>query len=472
VIADSRAVLVQPRVLFFEDVPDLAALLAGIGPHIIRRPDGAWRAMRAAGVADLSRAARPRIVTFSNRHDATWLTARLLDRQAHLARVTSATDASGWHDIATRLSTVECIGGDNLEIVWELDAFNHHFASNPYATDALWAADEQTLYLNGDEACASWEEIGRELARALLPDAEPGPLALPLGAVLGAATTEDAERVLNNAGYPPLAPEIAAELQTETVDDLAAVDTEDYESPYWDEEEFRDEEDAPEAAEEFEATATPEEEEEEEEQDTSAGGDRATTPDGPSTPEAEDRPGHIDGDGGGVEAPGDIATGRSRRDGRRRGRLRSYVVEGETTDGSPETPEEGEDDRVDRAGVDAVLEYEEAAGRVPREKEHHFPGYDIESEFPDGEIARYIEVKATDGPWDPFGVALSSKQFSMAQQLEEEYWLYVVEYARDDERRRIWTIQDPARRVTDFMFDDGWRDAATADAQTQVARDD
>ena len=38
--------------------------------------------------------------------------------------------------------------------------------------------------------------------------------------------------------------------------------------------------------------------------------------------------------------------------------------------------------------------------------------------------------------------------------------LYVVEYALTPERRRIWPIPDPARNVTDFMFDDGWKGLA------------
>jgi hypothetical protein len=58
-------------------------------------------------------------------------------------------------------------------------------------------------------------------------------------------------------------------------------------------------------------------------------------------------------------------------------------------------------------------------------------------------------------------VALSPTQFRFAQRAGgEQCWLYVVEYALDPERLRIWSIQDPSERVTHFMFDDGWKDAA------------
>jgi hypothetical protein len=47
-----------------------------------------------------------------------------------------------------------------------------------------------------------------------------------------------------------------------------------------------------------------------------------------------------------------------------------------------------------------------------------------------------------------------------SDRIEDSYWLYVVEYALDPDQRRIWPVPDPARRVSDFMFDDGWKDAA------------
>ena len=466
VIPDSRGVLVQPNLLYFEDVPDLALLLPGIAAHIIRRPDGAWRAMRAAGVGDLSRAAQPRIVQFANRREATRLQERLHDRQAMLARVTSATGEADWEDISERLRAIEWLAGNDLTIVWELDAFSHRFASEPHSIDALWSATDRTLYVSDDTDEPPWEALGREIARALLPDTEPGPLALPVAAVLKAPTGEDANRILDSAGYPQLAPEIAVELDPAAVAGFAAADNPpEYEPPDWnidDLDEF--------GSAETETSGAEEADTDEDVKAPPAGAAAGTGGRGgsESNGSADGTGDRGDGEaGGGLDAPGDLHQGRRRRDGSRRSRLRSYVVSGSTTNSRStidgERPEDAEDDDVDRAGVDAVLAYEETTGRTPIEKPHSFPGYDVESEAADGEIARYIEVKATDGPWDPFGVPLSSKQFTTAQSLEEQYWLYIVEYARDDDKRRIWMIQDPARRVTEFMFDDGWREAAASD---------
>jgi len=108
-----------------------------------------------------------------------------------------------------------------------------------------------------------------------------------------------------------------------------------------------------------------------------------------------------------------------------------------------------------------VLRYEREPGRTPEDMNETNPnneGYDVRSFYDDGELARWIEVKSTAGAWDRMGVALSPAQFRFAQRDgAEQCWLYVVEFALDPERRRVWCVQDPAEQVTDFMFDDGWK---------------
>jgi hypothetical protein len=93
---------------------------------------------------------------------------------------------------------------------------------------------------------------------------------------------------------------------------------------------------------------------------------------------------------------------------------------------------------------------------------HETPGFDIKSTDADGFIARYIEVKSCSGEWDNSGVALSKTQFQDAQTLGDVFWLYVVERATSADFR-ILRIQDPARRVTDFLYDDGWTTLAEPD---------
>ena len=89
------------------------------------------------------------------------------------------------------------------------------------------------------------------------------------------------------------------------------------------------------------------------------------------------------------------------------------------------------------------------------------PGYDIESTDKNDSRVRYIEVKSTAGDWDEMGVSVSRTQFEKAQGLGDQYWLYVVERAEQTDAR-IFCIKNPARRVDQFMFDDGWQSAAEA----------
>ena len=114
---------------------------------------------------------------------------------------------------------------------------------------------------------------------------------------------------------------------------------------------------------------------------------------------------------------------------------------------------------LSEAGVARVKAFERAANRDPREMDHHHPGFDIESRDQSGEIARYIEVNSLSGQWGQDGVGVTYAEFEKAQQLGDKYWLYVVERA-DQPEARIFPIQDPARKVDQFRYDDGWSEAA------------
>lgn len=112
---------------------------------------------------------------------------------------------------------------------------------------------------------------------------------------------------------------------------------------------------------------------------------------------------------------------------------------------------------LNRAGVNRVLEYERGAGRNPIEMSHTHPGYDVESQNPRGEIARFIEVKSCPSDWDRKGVALTRTQFEKAIEMGDKFWLYVVERAAE-ENFSVIRIQNPGRLVNQFFYDDGWRD--------------
>jgi hypothetical protein len=89
---------------------------------------------------------------------------------------------------------------------------------------------------------------------------------------------------------------------------------------------------------------------------------------------------------------------------------------------------------------------------------HSNKGYDIESYLPNGDLDRFIEVKGLSGAWTEFGVAVSCDQFRKALKEGPAFWLYVVEFALEPARARVYAIQAPADLVDEYWFDNGWRD--------------
>ena len=125
-----------------------------------------------------------------------------------------------------------------------------------------------------------------------------------------------------------------------------------------------------------------------------------------------------------------------------------------------ETFPQDERDKIDRAGVSRVMNYEFQQGRNPQdmnEVQSNFPGYDIEStDSKSGEI-RYIEVKSLRGDWGRRGVKVTRKQFETGGEYQDNYWLYVVERSEVDKGYAITTIQNPVGLVGEFFYDASWR---------------
>ncbi len=112
---------------------------------------------------------------------------------------------------------------------------------------------------------------------------------------------------------------------------------------------------------------------------------------------------------------------------------------------------------VDQAAIKRVEEYESKNGRTPSVMQHTNEGYDIESIGTQGEVERYIEVKGLSGAWTDFGVAISRAQHRKAIREKASFWLYVVEFALEPDRSKVFAIQDPAGLIDQYWFDDGWK---------------
>jgi len=138
-------------------------------------------------------------------------------------------------------------------------------------------------------------------------------------------------------------------------------------------------------------------------------------------------------------------------------RLRTYVAPARPADATDrEHREVQRREDLEEAAINRVVEHERRGGRSPKVMPANHPGCDIESRNPDGEVLRYIEVKAVSGEWGSLGAEVTRTQFERAGELGERYWLYVVERAQQDDFT-ISRIQNPARQVNRFVYDDGWR---------------
>jgi hypothetical protein len=156
--------------------------------------------------------------------------------------------------------------------------------------------------------------------------------------------------------------------------------------------------------------------------------------------------------------PDAFKTGK-RKPQRSPGRLISYVTPLEGTKDSVDVDKDAQQDRdrVDQSAIDYVVLKESSEQRRAVVKEHSNPGYDIESYKDSNELDRYIEVKGLTGAWGERGVTMSSTQFDFVRQHRDRSWLYVVEFADDPVRRKLWRIQDPASKASHFGFDHGWQ---------------
>lgn len=153
----------------------------------------------------------------------------------------------------------------------------------------------------------------------------------------------------------------------------------------------------------------------------------------------------------------------------RRSRMLSYVSRsGSRGDGDASTASGSDDiaDLIDAAAMKAALSYEQGRGWDPERQPHFNPGFDIVSKSPTGG-RRLIEVKGLDDEWTERGIKLSHVQFSMAREHPEEFWIYIVEYARDLERQKVTAIGNPFGKVEEYWFDHNWREASEERASSR-----
>ena len=98
---------------------------------------------------------------------------------------------------------------------------------------------------------------------------------------------------------------------------------------------------------------------------------------------------------------------------------------------------------------------------------HNNPGFDVQAVAHDGS-EEFIEVKGQSGAWTEEGVALTPTELLAAQRAGEHYWLCVVEYVHDQNRRALHLVKNPFGLTNQFRFDSGWRSAAINETVTPL----
>lgn len=460
VICNTIEVLQPPCWMFFDDRAGLADRFTAIARNSIQRPQGAWRAMAAAGVSPLSQAVESHLVECVNPVDDASLLGNAIERIDQLKRVLEF-HPDGVTDNLSQLSDFTCRRVDELQVQYTLKTFGKEWRADRESIHAHYLREDGVLYFVLRNGKPPWPAVARELATILCPDSEPGNIASSLKDVLAADTYEDSVSILDELGVPRLADAAdVSGISSGVIDGLGDVFEVDDFTPRDVDEPAPDEPDGRGNA-----------------ADAIAGilGSDATKPTPP--PFELDQPENAGGEtsGGGKTGiggrtvggngsgtrPGGGNGGPTSKPTNRKGhaRLRSYVMPDRVGAGDGDLEGYKKRTAVDRAGVARVKEFEAAQDRSPIEMPHANPGYDVESTNGSGTIERYIEVKSLSGNWDNFNAGLTDTQFHRAIELKERYWLYVVERAEQDDFQ-IHRIQDPANKANQFLFDSGWQGVA------------
>jgi hypothetical protein len=424
-IPDSRDVLLSPDRALFDDAPEYSDALHGhVGPMLIRKPEGAWRAMKRAGVGSLSEGVQIELHEATDEAEDTVVRNLLAERRLQIVRAIDPLVTSAATTQLSSLDELSFVKVSRLEVVYLLRLARSNAELKSELLEVSTVLVENRMLRAGDDI--SPVDLARELAKGVAPSVERTAIVPALALALQPGTPAAADHALDSAGIPRLDPAIASEVSPAVLEQLGGDDQVE--------------------AEEVDARAPV----------PGAAADRSTEDSYNEESEEKER----QGEDAEREAQRESAGRRRRQEKRvRRTRLRSYVSPlGAETDGLDEGLDDGHNE-TDIAGIAAVLEYERSFGRDPKEMPHLNPGYDIESRL-DGEVIRYIEVKSLSGEWSEYGAAVSGTQYRKATEIRDRFWLYVVERALSEPR--IFPIHDPVGKTHEFMFDNEWKLVADA----------
>ena len=462
VIPDHHFLLRKPSDLLFADRPRLADKVGAVlANEIIPRPQDIWHAMELAGVRPLSKAIDVQLVECIDPRSNDSLHQLLSDRRHLVVRVMEAVPDHKWdRDLLREIQFESTVA---LQIKYQIVGFGGYLPSHVEDTLAFFGSDTKTIMYNG-AAEMPWSAIARELAYAICPNGDAGLIAPGLREVLQATDELCAARELDEMGFAPLQATESLALAQGHIASLGGAPSPDESALNMPEDTVTTGESQP-----FAETSS---------------SDSVLSDDLPTHP----LPGQLVATNSDVASTSvteppqasshhtpptvtDERTGTPAESSHQKPhaelaqiRLRSYVTHGSSL---ASIGMDHDSSRVDAAAMEHAMKYELRNGRRPHSMAHNHPGYDIESYGAEGQLLRYIEVKGLSDTWGARGAGMTETQFRRAVVEAEQYWLYVVERS-DQTDARIYRIQNPANRVNQFLFDDGWRDAAETQSVTSL----
>jgi hypothetical protein len=199
--------------------------------------------------------------------------------------------------------------------------------------------------------------------------------------------------------------------------------------------------------------------------DLPKGGVHNPTPAGGGGPSAEDiLLGEAEGkkvDPPGKEQPDPAGT---TDDDSVRKRLCSFVATGPTKKIAPERQEQNKkqqkkNEETERAGAQLLQRFFEEKGLKCNSVEDNDVGYDFE--VPIGNRTLCIELKTSRDKWRGWEHSLSPNEFKTALAKGEDYFLCVIDRIFEEGSREIYFIQNPAGKITDYLFDAPWKAVAS-----------
>jgi hypothetical protein len=466
VVPDPAGELRPPRDVLFDDDPALAARLGDrVFDRLIPRQDDTWRAMEAGGVRHLSDAAKPVFPGLRDEIDETPLRRHIADRRGLIARIVEDADAGSVSELKERLETLSFECSSHLVVRYEIDG--DEGGATGYPVKALYLPETHVLCVAIQNGSSPWSDIAKELGRALVGEGFYRRIAGNLKAALEPDDMTEAAQDLDALGIRRL--EETAEDSSWLEADAEPVPVEAVELDEFEVEHTDNGEHDSVLADEPGVLAEDESERDREEDGVPVSvraGSASTTKGGRSDngrSQTHERGGSATNGNGSdpTRAARGSKPAREPGDPLSNHYLETFAVVTPKPPNGTATRDELLALEIDKAGVKAVLAFEQAAGRDPERKPHSHPGFDVES-FEGDELVRTIEVKSVDGAWDSPRVRLSDTQFAVATELGDRYWLYVVEHARSLEPS-VWCIQDPARRVDRFAYVPEWKRLAEED---------